>query len=189
MGVNISDTTLTAGTNTLTISNNGNAWSWNAAGQMKIGNQPACQVGSVQQTLAGGYVILPSGWQTVQWSGGETTNRNAIRRGSRYYIETTGMYFLTAAGYMYNGTATSGYVHPLFSVNGNYGGTNGRGGAVSTTYRIRHYGVPNAGYFDMQISELKYLQTGDWVETVVYTNTTDTQLAFYYAFFGITLLG
>lgn len=184
MAIDINGITLTGGTNTLTVTNNSNLWSWDASGRMRVANQTACQTGSTQA-----YITLPSGWNTLAWTGGETVNRQTVKQGNRFYAPVTGMYFLAGQSYAYSPTANSDYVHPLFSVNGNYGGTGGRGGATSTTYRIRKYGIPNAAYYDIQISELKYLVSGDWVEFVNYHNTASTQIAYYHAFFAIALLG
>jgi hypothetical protein len=188
MAVDINGITLTGGTNTLSINNNGSLWSWDASGRMRIANQTACQTGS-NQGAGVGYTTLPTGWNTLAWTGGETVNRQTVKQGNRFYAPVSGMYFLTGQSYMYSAVANSDYVHPLFSVNGSYGGPSGRGGSTSTTYRIRHYGIPNAGYYDIQISELKYLIAGDWVEFVNYHSSASSQVAYYHAFFAIALLG
>lgn len=189
MAFDINGITLTAGTNTLTVTNNSNLWSWDSSGRMRVANQTACQTGSNQGINVPQYTTLPAGWNTLAWTGGETVNRQTVKQGNRFYAPVTGMYFLTGQSYMYSPNANTDYVHPLFSVNGNYGAAAGRGGATSTTYRIRKYGIPNGGYYDIQISELKYLVSGDWVEFVNYHNTATTQVAYYHAFFAIALLG
>lgn len=188
MAINISGITLTGGTNTFSINNNENLWSWDASGRMRVANQTACQTGS-NQGAGVGYTTLPAGWNTLVWTGGETVNRQTVKQGNRFYAPVSGSYFLAGQSYMYSPTANSEYVHPLFSVNGNYGGAAGRGGSYSTTYRIRHHGVPNGGYYDIQISDIKFLVAGDWVEFVNYHSAATTQVAYYHAFFSIALLG
>lgn len=187
--IDINGITLTGGTNTLSINNNSNLWSWDASGRMRVNNQTACQTGSNQGLSVPQYITLPSGWQTIAWTGGETVNRQTVRQGNRFYAPVSGMYFLAAQAYMYAAAANADYIHPLFSINGSYGGSGGRGGTNSTAYRIRHYGIPNAGYFDVQISDLKYLIAGDWVELVQYHSAATSQFAFYHAFYAIALLG
>lgn len=188
MAIDISGITLTGGTNTFSINNNENLWSWDTSGRMRVANQTACQTGS-NQGVGVGYTMLPAGWNTLGWTGGETVNRQTVKQGNRFYAPVSGSYFLAGQSYMYSPTANSEYVHPLFSVNGNYGGAAGRGGSYSTTFRIRHHGVPNGGYYDIQISDIKFLVAGDWVEFVNYHSAATTQVAYYHAFFSIALLG
>jgi hypothetical protein len=90
---------------------------------------------------------------------------------SRFTAPQSGHYIFTASQYNYkpSGSETD-YHHPMFFVNG--GGSTKRGGGEYVKYRMRGRNVVVGYAFDSQISEVIYLDIGDYVEFWSHTITT-----------------
>ena len=187
MAIDISDITLAGGSNTFTVTNSGNLWAFDSTGRQQLSNNAACQVGNngvswIYQTAGA--------WNTIAFTGGQTVTRQSIYSGNRFTAPVTGKYFLSGSTYTYYDTAAiDNYHRPLFSVNGNYAGPASRGGSVATPYRIRYYGRQGAGYHDLQIDDIKFLQVGDWVEFVTYSNRSTNRYYTGHTTFSIALIG
>lgn len=108
---------------------------------------------------------------------------------NRFTAPKHGLYYFTAGSYISVQTANSGYVHPVFRVNGSQTARkdNGTNLLTDVDYRIRRHGYPNIANppspgppgqnssVDSNISQLLYLYQGDFVEYWIYSNTSSNQ--------------
>jgi len=109
-------------------------------------------------------------------------NVTSYNRGSHYSTTNTrftapirGPYWFSYTCYIYSG----GYVHPIFSVNGNLTSNYGQ-----TQYRMRGHGMLVNYQQDVQIEEVIFLNVGDYVEPYWYSSGTSYQYVRYCLFQG-----
>lgn len=167
------------------------ALAYSASGQLRtstLQKHPAVKAGNAQSTWT-----QPG----TGWIYGNTLDKyigSGYNHGSHHSTTTgqftapvAGFYILTANRYWYEAVNYHQYVHPAFLINGNLRIV--RATYSNTPYRLRnHHRHPGYGY-DVEISQVVYLETNDYVEHAVYVVSGNTYFYGPFGCFNATLLG
>ena len=112
-----------------------------------------------------------------------TPSAGSFTNSGRYYAPVRGAYLFSLSMYV-NSVSTGGYVHPAFWINGN----SVRGTPANDhSHRIRGHGNAGGYPYDLNFSEIKFMEAGDYVSVYYYTPNTASYWGTYGCFAGYLL--
>ena len=145
-----------SGTQALKIAGASEAFRIDTTGRTYYPNQIGFQAGYASDP---GWWAQPSGWTVWNYQNHVPYNVGGGFSGGRFTAPVAGAYLFHWTCYHYKPSAVPGnYIHPMLWING----------TDQANYRFSAYWTP-AGYsFDSDLTEMLYLNVGDYVDVHIY---------------------
>lgn len=120
------------------------------------------------------------GWNTLY----RVTPTNAsFTNGGRFYAPVRGLYLFALSCYAYS-TTTGWYIHPAVWING----SSNRGTPSNNhSHRIRGHGITGGYAYDLNFSEMKVMEAGDYASFYYYVGGGGSIYGVYNTFGGYLL--